>query len=74
MNSLNPLRDTPHPLIITAVTRFGLPGLIACALCAALVRGYSHLPLWLLRLTLTLAVIGVLMLVCPSFDGLGGQS
>ena len=34
----NPLRDEPHPLEIGTVRRFGLVGLIACALWAPVVR------------------------------------
>jgi len=34
----NPLRDAPHPVIVGAVRRFGLVGLLTCALCTGLLR------------------------------------
>jgi hypothetical protein len=34
----NPLRDEPHPAVVGAVKHFGLVGLVACALGAALLR------------------------------------
>ena len=34
----NPLRDEPHPAIVSAVRHFGVVGLVACALGAALTR------------------------------------
>jgi hypothetical protein len=34
----NPLRDEPHPALVNAVTRFGVVGLVAGALGAALLR------------------------------------
>lgn len=37
----NPLRTLPHPRITLAVIRFGLCGLLVCALCAALSRGWK---------------------------------
>jgi hypothetical protein len=39
----NPLRDEPHPVVINAVRRFGLVGLIACALFAGARRWLSSL-------------------------------
>jgi hypothetical protein len=39
----NPLREEPHPAVIRAVTRFGLVGLVACALSAAGVRWWKSL-------------------------------
>lgn len=40
----NPLReDVPHPTVITTVKRFGVVGLTACALCAALLRWWRSL-------------------------------
>lgn len=44
MSTPNPLRAAPSPLTVAAVTRFGLPGLIASALCAALVRRFNRRP------------------------------
>lgn len=35
---VNPLREEPEAAVIGAVTRFGVVGLVACALGAALVR------------------------------------
>jgi hypothetical protein len=37
----NPLRDEPHPVVVNAVRRFGLIGLIACALFAGAGRWLS---------------------------------
>jgi hypothetical protein len=34
----NPLCDEPHPVVVGAVKRFGLVGLVACALGTGLVR------------------------------------
>jgi hypothetical protein len=34
----NPLRDEPHPVVVGAVKRFGLAGLVACALGTGLLR------------------------------------
>ena len=40
----NPLReDDPHPAIVTAVKRFGVVGLTASAVCAALLRWCNSL-------------------------------
>src|SRR5690349_20511859 len=39
----NPLRDEPHPAMVSAVRRFGVVGLIAGALAAALLRGWRSL-------------------------------
>jgi hypothetical protein len=39
----NPLREEPHPAVIRAVTRFGLVGLVACALGAAGARWWKSL-------------------------------
>lgn len=69
---MNPLRAIPHPLLTLTVTRLGLPGLIACALCVALLRGLKRLPRWLIRLALTLVAFGVLMGMCPPFEAFGG--
>jgi hypothetical protein len=40
---VNPLREEPHPAIIAAVRRFGVVGLVACALGAACARGWRSL-------------------------------
>jgi hypothetical protein len=40
---VNPLREEPHPAIIAAVRRFGVVGLVACALGAALMRRWRSL-------------------------------
>ncbi len=40
----NPLRDEPHPATIRAVQRFGIVGLVACALGAAAARWWKSLP------------------------------
>jgi len=40
---VNPLRDEPTALEVGAVKRFGLVGLIGCALWAAVVRGWKSL-------------------------------
>jgi hypothetical protein len=37
----NPLRDEPDPAIVRAVQRFGLVGLVACALWAAAARWWK---------------------------------
>lgn len=37
----NPLRDEPHPAIVSAVKHFGVVGLVACALGAALARWWK---------------------------------
>jgi len=37
----NPLRDEPHPAIVGAVKHFGIVGLVACALGAALARWWK---------------------------------
>jgi hypothetical protein len=37
----NPLRDEPHPAVVRAVRRFGIVGLVACALTAAVARGWK---------------------------------
>jgi hypothetical protein len=37
------LRDEPHPAVVRAVRRFGLVGLVACALGAAAARGWKSL-------------------------------
>jgi hypothetical protein len=39
----NPLRDEPHPAIVGAVKRFGVVGLVACALGAGLARWWKSL-------------------------------
>lgn len=43
MNATHPFREAPSPRIVAAVRRFGLPGLILCALCAGLSRGFNRL-------------------------------
>jgi hypothetical protein len=40
---VNPLRDEPHPLVIGAVTRFGLVGLMTCAVGTGLLRWWHSL-------------------------------
>lgn len=40
---VNPLRDEPHPLVIGAVTRFGLVGLVTCAVGTGLLRWWHSL-------------------------------
>ena len=40
---VNPLCEEPHPAIIAAVRRFGVVGLVACALCTACVRRWKSL-------------------------------
>ena len=40
---VNPLREEPHPAIIAAVRRFGVVGLVACALGTACVRWWKSL-------------------------------
>ena len=37
----NPLRDEPSPAVVTAVRRFGVVGLVTCALGAGLRRWWS---------------------------------
>jgi hypothetical protein len=37
----NPLRDEPHPVVVNAVRRFGLVGLMGCALFAGAGRWLS---------------------------------
>ena len=39
----NPLHDEPHEVIVGAVKRFGLVGLIVCAVGAAMLRGWHSL-------------------------------
>jgi hypothetical protein len=39
----NPLRDEPHPVIVAAVKRFGLVGLVACAVGTGLGRWWHSL-------------------------------
>lgn len=39
----NPLRDEPHPVIVGAVQRFGVVGLVVCALGAGLARWLKSL-------------------------------
>jgi hypothetical protein len=39
----NPLRDEPHPVVIGAVQRFGLVGLVACAVGTGLLRWWKSL-------------------------------
>ncbi|MBV8806975.1 MAG: hypothetical protein JO042_18085 [Sinobacteraceae bacterium] len=39
---VNPLREEPHPVVIAAVRRFGVVGLVACALGTALVRWWQR--------------------------------
>lgn len=39
----NPLRDEPHPLLVGAVKRFGLLGLVTCAVCTGLLRWWHSL-------------------------------
>ena len=39
----NPLRDEPSPVVIGAVRQFGVIGLVACALGAALIRWWTSL-------------------------------
>jgi hypothetical protein len=39
----NPLRDEPHPAIVGAVKRFGLVGLVTCALGTGLMRWWKSL-------------------------------
>ena len=39
----NPLRDEPHPVVVGAVKRFGLVGLVTCAVCAGLLRWWHSL-------------------------------
>jgi hypothetical protein len=37
----NPLADEPHPAIVGAVQRFGVVGLVACALGTGLMRWWN---------------------------------
>ena len=39
----NPLRDEPHPVVVGAVRRFGLVGLVTCAVGAGLLRWWHSL-------------------------------
>ena len=39
----NPLRDEPHPLMVGAVRRFGLVGLVTCAVGTGLLRWWHSL-------------------------------
>lgn len=39
----NPLREEPAPIIVGAVRRFGIVGLVACALGAGLLRWWRSL-------------------------------
>jgi hypothetical protein len=39
----NPLADEPHPAIVSAVKRFGVVGLVACALGTGLMRWWKSL-------------------------------
>jgi hypothetical protein len=39
----NPLADEPHPAIVGAVQRFGVVGLVACALGTGLMRWWKSL-------------------------------
>jgi hypothetical protein len=39
----NPLRDEPQPVVVGAVKRFGLVGLVTCALGAGLLRWWHSL-------------------------------
>ena len=39
----NPLRDEPHPVLVGAVRRFGLVGLVTCAVCTGLLRWWHSL-------------------------------
>jgi hypothetical protein len=39
----NPLADEPHPTIVHAVKRFGVVGLVACALGTGLMRWWRSL-------------------------------
>jgi hypothetical protein len=39
----NPLRDEPHPAVVSAVKRFGLVALVACALGAGLLHWWKSL-------------------------------
>ena len=42
---INPLRDEPRPIVIAMATRFGLVGLVACAIFASLARLLLRRPL-----------------------------
>jgi hypothetical protein len=39
----NPLRDEPHPVVVGAVKRFGLVGLVTCAVGTGLLRWWQSL-------------------------------
>jgi hypothetical protein len=39
----NPLRDEPHPVVVGAVRRFGLVGLVTCAVGTGLLRWWHSL-------------------------------
>jgi len=39
----NPFTDEPHPTVVSAVKRFGVVGLVACALGAGLTRWWKSL-------------------------------
>jgi hypothetical protein len=39
----NPLRDEPHPVVVQAVKRFGLVGLVTCAVGTGLLRWWHSL-------------------------------
>jgi hypothetical protein len=39
----NPLRDEPHPAVVAAVKRFGLVGLMTCAVGTGLLRWWHSL-------------------------------
>jgi hypothetical protein len=39
----NPLRDEPHPVVVGAVKRFGLVGLVACAVGTGLARWWHSM-------------------------------
>jgi hypothetical protein len=41
--SVNPLREEPTPMVIGAVSRFGLSGLIVCALSTGVTRWIKQL-------------------------------
>jgi hypothetical protein len=42
---INPLRDEPNPIVTAVATRFGLVGLVACAICASSARLLLRRPL-----------------------------
>jgi hypothetical protein len=39
----NPLRDQPNPVVVKAVRRFGLVGLVSCAVFTGVARGWHSL-------------------------------